>query len=489
MFQFNEEMRDKALRLRAEGIEPYPNDIPFDTSVESIVTAYSEHSIAAMNDMTVSSAGRLRFKNELGKLGFGRVNGQDAAIQIMVSKKTVGAEQFAEWKAMDIGDWVWFAGTMMRTRMGELTVNVAEIHLYSKNIAGMPDRHVGLTNQETRSRMRYLDMAVNDDSRQVFITRSKIVSGVRRHLEDRGFLEVETPTLQPIPGGASAKPFVTHHNALDMDLFMRIAPELYLKRLIVGGLDRVYEIGKNFRNEGISTKHNPEFTTVEFYAAHSTYRDLMKMTQNMITELVGDLFGYSNLVRPYGDTEIDFGQWGEARFDELLTKVGVEGDPYSIQNLHEFWQSANPAYESELPDSIGEMFTLIFDTYIEDQLINPTFVTHYPTEISPLARRNDDDPRVTDRFELFVAGMEIANAFSELNDPMDQADRFAAQVVRKNAGDDEAMYFDEDYVRALTFGMPPTAGEGIGIDRLVMILTNRTSIRDVILFPTMRTSG
>ena len=487
MFDFNDEMRDKALRLRSEGIEPYPNNMPVDFRIEDIVETYEDHSVTSMKDMPVVSAGRLRFKNELGRLGFGRVNGQEATVQIMISKKTVGAETFALWKTLDVGDWVWFAGTMMRTRMGELTVSITDIKLYSKNIAGMPDRHAGLIGQENRSRMRYLDMAVNDDSREVFITRSRVVSSVRRFLEDRRYLEVETPTLQPIPGGASAKPFMTHHNALDMDLYMRIAPELYLKRLLVGGLERVYEIGKNFRNEGVSTKHNPEFTTVEFYAAHATYRDLIKLTENLIVSLVGDLYGYGNLIRPFGDHSIDFGQWGEARFDDLLTKAGVEGDPYDIKNLHKFWNDHSDANEPrELSNSIGDMFVLIFDEYIEHQLINPTFVTHYPTEISPLARRNDEDPRVTDRFELFIAGMEVANAFSELNDPMDQAERFAAQAERKANGDDEAMYFDSDYVKALTYGMPPAAGEGIGIDRLVMILTNRTSIKDVILFPTMR---
>lgn len=489
MYNFVEEMRDKALRLREEGIEPYPNNMRIDCNIDTIRDRFDDMSVVAMQGVTLASAGRLRFKNELGKLGFGRVNGQEETVQIMVSKRTVGAEQLAIWKALDVGDWVWFTGELTRTRMGELTVNVTELRLYSKNIAGMPDRHVGVTNQETRSRMRYLDMAINDESRNVFITRSRIVSIMRRHLESRGFLEVETPSLQAIPGGASAKPFVTHHNTLDMDLYLRIAPELYLKRLIVGGMERVYEIGKNFRNEGISTKHNPEFTTVEFYMAHATFEDLMDMTQNMIVEIVGDLYGYGNLVRPYGEHEIDFGTWGSARFDELLTKVGVEGDPYDIENLHAFWMKVNPDMGGALSDSVSDMFTLIFDHHIEPQLINPTFVTHYPVEISPLARRNDDDPRVTDRFELFIAGMEIANAFSELNDPMDQAERFEAQVARKNAGDDEAMYFDSDYVRALTYGMPPTAGEGIGIDRLTMLLTNRTSIRDVILFPTMRSQN
>ncbi|MBT7817539.1 MAG: lysine--tRNA ligase, partial [Polaribacter sp.] len=471
MFDFVPEMRDKALRLRSEGTEPYPNNMPIDCNIDTVVERFDDMSVVAMQDVTITSAGRLRFKNEMGRLGFGRVNGREATVQIMVSKKTVGLDQFATWKALDIGDWVWFTGSMTRTRMGELTVNVTEIRLYSKNIGGMPDRHVGLTNQESRTRMRYLDMAVNDDSREVFITRSRITSAIRRHLEERNFLEVETPTLQAIPGGATAKPFVTHHNALDMDLYMRIAPELYLKRLIVGGLERVYEIGKNFRNEGIDSSHNPEFTTVEFYMAHATYRDLMEMTRNMITEIVGDLYGLTNLVRPYGEHSVDYGSWSEARFDELLTQVGVQGDPYDIQNLHNFWNTHAPSEDDrELPDSVGDMFTLIFDEYIEHNLINPTFVTHYPTEISPLARRNDEDPRVTDRFELFIAGMEVANAFSELNDPMDQAERFAAQVERKDAGDDEAMYFDSDYVRALTYGMPPTAGEGIGIDRLVMLL-------------------
>jgi lysyl-tRNA synthetase class 2 len=348
----------------------------------------------------------------------------------------------------------------------------------------MPDKAAGVTDQEVRQRQRYLDLIVNEESRRTFRTRFEIVKYIRRFLEDEGFVEVETPTLQSIPGGASAKPFTTHHNALDTDLYMRVAPELYLKRLIVGGFERVFEIGKNFRNEGVSTKHNPEFTMVEFYQAHATYLDLMKLTQNLITDLAfqisGD-YGYGKL--PYGDLTIDFAKWERISYGDALMKVGVE-DPWSIESLRQFIVRFDSDFNLSL--GVGDLQQLIFDRWIEPQLINPTFITHYPTSFSPLARRNDDDPRVTDRFELFIAGSEIANGFSELNDPVDQAERFAIQAQMKADGDDEAMFFDEDYIRALSYGMPPTAGEGIGIDRLVMLLTNSQSIRDVILFPTMK---
>jgi lysyl-tRNA synthetase class 2 len=420
----------------------------------------------------------------MGKLGFGRIESEGHKIQFCVRRNILGDDQFKIWKKLDLGDWVWLKAGLMRTRTGELTLDVKEIRLYAKCIEGMPDKAAGVTDQEVRQRQRYLDLIVNEESRRTFRTRFEIVKYIRRFLEDEGFVEVETPTLQSIPGGASAKPFTTHHNALDTDLYMRVAPELYLKRLIVGGFERVFEIGKNFRNEGVSTKHNPEFTMVEFYQAHATYLDLMKLTQNLITDLAfqisGD-YGYGKL--PYGDLTIDFAKWERISYGDALMKVGVE-DPWSIESLRQFIVRFDSDFNLSL--GVGDLQQLIFDRWIEPQLINPTFITHYPTSFSPLARRNDDDPRVTDRFELFIAGSEIANGFSELNDPVDQAERFAIQAQMKADGDDEAMFFDEDYIRALSYGMPPTAGEGIGIDRLVMLLTNSQSIRDVILFPTMK---
>ena len=346
---------------------------------------------------------------------------------------------------------------------------------------GMPDKVVGLTDTETRHRMRYLDLIVNQDSRKTFEKRFHIIKFIRRYLEDNDFSEVETPILQPIPGGATARPFQTHHNALDIDLYMRIAPELYLKRLIVGGFEKVFEIGKNFRNEGISQKHNPEFTMVEFYQAHANYKSLISFIRNLIVEMVFSLQG--NLDVNFDGNIIDFSIWNEISFENSIRQAGVE-DPWSIESLRSFISSKDFYLDDDI--SLSDLQQKAFDLFVEPNLINPTFITLYPTQLSPLARRNDNDSRVTDRFELFINGIEIANGFSELNDPIDQADRFNQQSIRKSNGDDEAMYFDLDYIRALSYGMPPTAGAGIGIDRLVMLLTNKNSIRDVILFPTRK---
>jgi lysyl-tRNA synthetase class 2 len=485
MFDFNNIQLKKLTTLRDMGVNPYPNSLPKPQDLGELISQANELPLLNLpSHAEFIITGRLRFKNAMGKLGFGRIESEGHKIQFCVRRNILGDDQFKIWKKLDLGDWVWLKAGLMRTRTGELTLDVKEIRLYAKCIEGMPDKAAGVTDQEVRQRQRYLDLIVNEESRRTFRTRFEIVKYIRRFLEDEGFVEVETPTLQSIPGGASAKPFTTHHNALDTDLYMRVAPELYLKRLIVGGFERVFEIGKNFRNEGVSTKHNPEFTMVEFYQAHATYLDLMKLTQNLITDLAfqisGD-YGYGKL--PYGDLTIDFAKWERISYGDALMKVGVE-DPWSIESLRQFIVRFDSDFNLSL--GVGDLQQLIFDRWIEPQLINPTFITHYPTSFSPLARRNDDDPRVTDRFELFIAGSEIANGFSELNDPVDQAERFAIQAQMKADGDDEAMFFDEDYIRALSYGMPPTAGEGIGIDRLVMLLTNSQSIRDVILFPTMK---
>jgi lysyl-tRNA synthetase class 2 len=343
-----------------------------------------------------------------------------------------------------------------------------------------------------RSRQRYVDLFVNESSRQVFQRRSQIVSHIRRFFEDRQFMEVETPMMQVIPGGAAARPFVTHHNALDMEMYLRIAPELFLKRLVVGGFERVFEVNRNFRNEGISIQHNPEFTMLEFYQAYATWEDLMDMTEELVRELALKVCG-STMVT-YGDHDLDFGTtWRRLPFATAVSEASglSEEDVWDADKLRARWIEMHPedAKKDDLPKSVGKWFEYFFDAYVEPNLIQPTFLTHFPTEISPLSRRSDSDPKIADRFELFIAGREIANGFNELNDPVDQAERFSLQVAAKDAGDDEAMFFDSDYIKALSYGMPPTAGEGIGIDRLVMLLTNAQSIREVILFPTLKPRG
>jgi lysyl-tRNA synthetase, class II len=482
MFEFDENQVAKLKDFRSNGINPYPSGSGIENTLGADLDYYRTLTIVDLElEPEFQIAARIRFKNEMGSMGFGRVDFNGDSVQISIKKNDVSKESFQAWKKLDLGDWILFFGTFTRTRTGELTIAVKNLSLYSKCIQGMPDKVAGITDPETRHRMRYLDLIVNKDSRDTFRTRFQIIRFIRRFLDDRSFTEVETPILQPIPGGASARPFETHHNALDTELYLRIAPELYLKRLIVGGFERVFEIGKNFRNEGVSHKHNPEFTMVEFYQAHATYQDLMTTTTELLSELVFDIIGSLDL--NYQGTVIDFSDWSQTPFIKSLINVGVE-DPWSTQSLSSFLQSNG--VEVGETSLLSDLQQKVFDLFVEPKLINPTFITEYPVELSPLARRSDQDPRVTDRFELFINGMEVANGFSELNDPVDQAQRFMEQAERKSSGDDEAMYFDQDYIRALSYGMPPTAGEGIGIDRLVMLLTNKTSIRDVILFPTRK---
>jgi lysyl-tRNA synthetase class 2 len=505
MYTFDDAWLDKLAAMRERGEEPYPNGLSVthtSTELHARFVDVEDPSADPLGEVQV--AGRLMFRNRMGKVLFLRIadrgeptvpstdkDGEDVllggVIQVFVRKNDVGDEAYERLKRLDIGDWVHARGTMMRTKTGELTVRAVECTLASKILNTFPDRQKGIADVELRSRQRYVDLFMNASTRRTFRLRSRIIRYIRNYFEDREFLEVETPMMQVIPGGAAARPFVTHHNALDIDLYLRIAPELYLKRLLVGGLERVFEINRNFRNEGVSTKHNPEFTMLEFYQAWATMDDLMDLTEELVSGLVDEVVG--TRVVQFGDHRIDFSTpWRRADMDQLIseqTGLSLEqlADP---EAMAAFWREKHPGADDDLPTVRGKWWEKLFDAYVEHTLVNPTFVTGFPTEISPLSRRNDSDPSRVDRFELTVATWEIANAFSELNDPVDQAERFAAQAAARDAGDEESMYFDADYIRALTYAMPPAAGEGIGIDRLVMLLTGCQSIREVILFPTLR---
>ncbi len=489
MYEFEQKRLDKLAVLAEAGIAPYPNGLPVTHALAEVLAAGGDREDAELqtDERVFTVAGRLRFKNEMGKAGFARLHDETDRLQVFVKKNVVGEEAFAAWKKLDLGDWVWVTGRLMRTRTGELTLKATALQLYSKCMASLPDKHKGFTDGEQRQRMRYLDLLINRETRERFRRRSQVVSHIRRFFEQHDFMEVETPILQTLAGGAAARPFTTHHNTLGLDMYLRVAPELYLKRLVVGGFERVFELNRNFRNEGISLTHNPEFTMLEFYQAHATYTDLMDLTESLLSGLAEAVTGRHTT--PWKGREIDWSPpFRRARMDDLIAEaVGLDREQvWDVEQLRAAWLAEHPGDDEDLPDSVGKWFEWLFDAFVEPKLQDPTFVTHYPTEISPLARRSDSEPRVTDRFELFVAGWELANGFSELNDPVDQAGRFEAQAAAKAAGDDEAMFFDADYVRALTYGMPPTAGEGIGIDRLVMFLTDQQSIREVILFPTLR---
>ena len=404
-----------------------------------------------------------------------------------VSKNDLGDDVYADFKTWDIGDIVGITGYLFRTNTGELSVHTTEVQLLTKSLRPLPDKFHGLSDTESRYRSRHLDLMTNDESRNAFIVRSKVIAGIREFMLAERYMEVETPMMHVIPGGAVARPFVTHHNALDMPLFLRIAPELYLKRLVVGGFERVFEINRNFRNEGVSARHNPEFTMIEFYQAYSTYEDVMDLTERMFNKLAMDILGTTEL--EYQGEAISF----KAPFERLPMTKAIEKyaegfDMSKVADRDYLADYVQNVLKQEVKDifGIGKLQTIVFEETAEHQLRQPTFVTEYPAETSPLARRNDENPDITDRFELFIGGREIANGFSELNDPIDQAERFQQQVAEKDAGDDEAMHYDAEFVEALSYGLPPTAGEGIGIDRLVMLFTNAPSIRDVILFPHMR---
>lgn len=490
----NEQIRQRRekLALWREQDQAYPNTFRPEHLSADIVAEHGEKDKETLEteQIKVTIAGRLMAKRIMGKASFANIQDTTGRLQLYVQRDSLPEgiynEHFKKW---DIGDILGASGTLFRTNKGELSVKVDGIDLLVKALRPLPEKFHGLTDTEIKYRQRYVDLIMNEDSRAVFKTRSKIVSFIRNFLIQKDYLEVETPMMQAIPGGAVARPFITHHNALDMQLFLRIAPELYLKRLVVGGFDRVFEINRNFRNEGLSTRHNPEFTMLEFYQAYANYHDLMDITEEMfrgIAETVSDTG-----VIEYQGQNIDFNQpFKRLSVADSILQFNNELSAEDLQNRDKLATYAEK-FKLLVKDSygLGKIQIEIFEKTVEEKLHEPTFITDYPVEVSPLSRRSDNNDFVTDRFELFIAGREIANGFSELNDPEDQADRFKQQVAEKEAGDDEAMHFDADYIRALEYGMPPTAGEGIGIDRLVMLFTDSASIRDVLLFPHMRTES
>ena len=485
---------DKACALLDENVALYPNTFRRDTDLADIVSAYADmddDGLAAVG-RSFAVAGRVRSVRSFGKVTFVKLQDPSASMQIFVARDDLGVEAYQLFKKYDIGDILGISGDLFRTKTGELTLRARSVVLVTKSMRPLPEKYHGLKDMETRYRQRYVDLIVTPRTSEIFRKRTMIVRGIRNYLDARGFLEVETPMMQPIPGGATARPFETHHNALDMKLYMRIAPELYLKRLLVGGFEKVYEINRNFRNEGISTRHNPEFTMLEFYWAYANFTDLMDLTEDMLSIVARDVCG--STIVTYQEMEIDLtpGKWTRISFHDSLEKIGGV-DPADYKDYERCAALVKKNGEKVVKgEKLGKLQAKLFDIFVEPKLIQPHFIYHYPTDISPLSRRNEDNPEITDRFELFVVGRELANAFSELNDPVDQRGRFEDQVQEKAAGDDEAHFMDEDYVRALEYGMPPAAGQGVGIDRLVMLLTDSPSIREVILFPLLRresTSG
>ncbi len=480
--------RAKLSALRDNGIA-FPTDFRRNVISGELLAEYGEKTKEELEEqpIRVKVAGRIMTRRIMGKASFCHIQDMSGKLQLYVTRDTLPEgfynEQFKKW---DIGDIIGAEGELFKTKVGELSVRVDDIRLLTKALRPLPEKFHGIADQEIKYRQRYLDLIMSDDSRKTFLIRSQIVAYIRKFLGDKNFLEVETPMMQAIPGGATARPFETHHNALDMGLYLRIAPELYLKRLVVGGFERVFEINRNFRNEGLSTRHNPEFTMLEFYQAYAEYGDLMDLTEVMLKGIAEEVTG-SSMVKYQGD-EYDFGKPFE-RMTVVESILHFNPD-LTLENLNTHEAAVKVAEELHIPlkdgYGLGKVQIEIFEKTVESKLMNPTFITAYPVEVSPLARRNDNDPHVTDRFEFFVGGREIANGFTELNDAEDQAERFQKQVEEKEAGDDEAMHFDADYIVALEHGMPPTAGEGIGIDRLVMLFTDAPSIRDVLLFPQMR---
>lgn len=485
--QYIQQRIQKSNSLRELGINPYSNGWQRTITNEDFKNRYE--SIASkeeQRDESVSESivGRVKLERWMGKASFIKVEDESGVLQVYFSKNDL-AEHFEVLKKhLEVGDIIYASGFPFLTKTGELSLYARELHIITKSIVPLPEKFHGLNDIELRYRQRYLDLIVNSDVKETFKTRSLIVSNIRKFFEGKGFLEVETPMLHPIPGGANARPFITHHNALEVDRYLRIAPELYLKRLIVGGFEAVFEINRNFRNEGMDHSHNPEFTMIEFYWAYKTYEDLIKLTCELFDYLLTSLSLPKQL--PHGQDIIDFEKISILSYKEALHKIG--GIPQEIidnqDKLFAYLQENKVEVQKSM--NYGQLQSEAFDAFVEDKLINPTFITQYPVEISPLARRNDENPMIADRFELFIGGKEIANGFSELNDPLDQLERFKEQVKAKDAGDEEAQYMDEDYVWALAHGMPPTAGQGIGIDRLVMLLTNNKIIKDVILFPAMK---
>ena len=486
----NEQIVQRKLKLNAlreQGIA-YPNDFVRDTVAQDIHSQYEslDHDALLAKNSRVKIAGRMMTRRVMGKAAFVHLQDMSGKIQLYIARDILSESVYEAFKHWDLGDILGAEGVVFKTKTGELSVKVDQLRLLTKALRPLPDKYHGLSDQEQRFRQRYVDLIVNDDARRIFHIRSKMVAEIRRFLDGQQFMEVETPMMQVQAGGAAAKPFKTHHNAMDMELFLRIAPELYLKRLVVGGFEKVYEINRNFRNEGISTRHNPEFTMIEFYQAYATYHDMMDLTEKLFRHLAESVLGKTQIT--YQGTEIDFAK----PFTRMTIKQSIMQKKPDITEaeLDDFDAAKKLASNLKielLPTmQLGAVQLALFEKLVERELKQPTFITEYPAEVSPLARANDQNPFITDRFEFFCGGQEIANGFSELNDPEDQADRFQAQLKARDAGDLEAMPFDHDYINALEHGLPPTAGEGIGIDRLVMLFADCASIRDVILFPLLR---
>lgn len=488
--ELNEHMRvrrEKLNDLLEQGLNPFGGKYIRTHLMDELVSKYNSltKEQLATEEVEVTVAGRVMTKRGQGKVGFAHLQDSSGQLQIYVREDAIGKESYSVYRTIDIGDIIGVKGTLFKTNMGELTVAVDKFDLLTKSLRPLPDEYYGLKDVEQRYRQRYLDLILNEKSRNTFVLRSKIIQSMRRYLDNAGFLEVETPTMHIIPGGANARPFETHHNALDMKLYMRIALELHLKRLIIGGFDKVYEIGRVFRNEGVSTRHNPEFTMIELYQAYADYEDIMELTENMIAHIAEEVLGTTKI--QYGEDEIDLTpNWRRWHMvDAIKHYTGVD-----------FWQEMSDEearalakeHGVKIEDAMtyGHIVNEFFEQKVEEELVQPTFIYGHPVEISPLAKKNEEDPRFTDRFELFIVRREHANAFSELNDPIDQKQRFEAQVAEREQGNDEAHLMDEDFIEALEYGMPPTGGLGIGIDRLVMLLTDAPSIRDVLLFPHMR---
>jgi lysyl-tRNA synthetase class 2 len=491
--------RQKLQQIEALGQRAYPHKYQTTHEIPQILADYKDRTAEQLEDpkVEVRIAGRIMAIRLMGKAGFAHLQQGGQRLQIYVKKDDVGEQDFQLWKLLDIGDHIGVRGYMFRTRTGELTVHVQELTFLCKDLLPLPEKWHGLTDVELRYRQRYVDLVMNAEVREVFVRRSKVVQSIRRFFDAHGYVEVETPMMQPIAGGAAARPFVTHHNTLDLDLYLRIAPELYLKRLVVGGLDRVYEINRNFRNEGISTQHNPEFTMLEFYQAYSDYRDLMDLTEELLAQVAREVTG--STVVTYGGHAIDFARWQRLSMRDAIIKYWPKdagpkpqvGDFVSADCVGALVRRFNAAHHPHMPydpaDPAGKTIAALFEAVAEKHLIQPTILYDFPAAISPLSKQKQDEPDWAERFEIFIGGLECGNAFSELNDPEEQLRRFEDQVQQRQRGDEEAMAeVDYDYVRALSYGMPPTGGEGIGIDRLTMLLTGSPSIRDVILFPLLR---
>ncbi|PEZ11365.1 lysine--tRNA ligase [Bacillus sp. AFS018417] len=479
--------REKLHNLREQGMDPFGKRFERTHSTKELFSLYGELSKEELEEkeIPVSIAGRIMTKRGKGKAGFAHIQDLHGQVQIYVRKDVVGDEQYELFNAADLGDLVGIEGKVFKTKVGELSIKVTSFTLLTKSLRPLPDKYHGLKDVEQRYRQRYLDLITSMESRETFVTRSKIIREMRRYLDNNGYLEVETPMLHAIAGGASARPFITHHNALDMEFYMRIAIELHLKRLIVGGLEKVYEIGRVFRNEGVSTRHNPEFTMIELYEAYADYKDIMKLTENMVAHIAKEVLGTTTV--QYGEYEINLEpEWTRLHMVDAIKQYSG-ADFWSPMSVEEARALAKE-HGIEIKDTmeVGHIINEFFEQKVEEHLIQPTFIYGHPVEISPLAKKNEEDPRFTDRFELFIVAREHANAFTELNDPIDQKERFEAQLKEREQGNDEAHMMDDDYIEALEYGMPPTGGLGIGIDRLVMLLTNSPSIRDVLLFPAMR---